>query len=154
MNKKERINFLCTTSQKQRMQELAAENRKSLTDFILDRALSGDSIEYQQLKKKYEDALQAKEALLIEKADMLDEYYQGVANLKENHHQELNALRDKLEDKQAEERQLWHEEKQQLREQYKELQRNYDITYNALLWHSLPFYKKIGKRKELPNRED
>lgn len=33
-----------------------------------------------------------------------------------------------------------------------DLKRQYEITYNAMLYHSLPFWAKLGKRLELPNK--
>jgi len=40
-----------------------------------------------------------------------------------------------------------------LQKEYDDLKQMYQITHQAMLWHSLPFYKKIGKRLELPNKE-
>ncbi len=40
-----------------------------------------------------------------------------------------------------------------LQKEYDDLKQMYQLTHQAMLWHSLPFYKKLGKRLELPNKE-
>jgi len=44
-----------------------------------------------------------------------------------------------------------------LQKEHNDLKQMYQITHNAMLWHSLPFFKKLGKRndptiKELTNK--
>ncbi len=41
----------------------------------------------------------------------------------------------------------------ELKRSHEDLKQLYQVTHNAMLWHTLPFYKKIGKRLELPNKE-
>ncbi len=42
---------------------------------------------------------------------------------------------------------------QRLKDDHDDLKKQYNIAQSAIMWHSLPFYKKWGKRIELPYKE-
>jgi len=130
---KVRINLNVSQQIKDTMQDKATANNQTLTDFIVARCTADDpqpvdnTQELDQLKRQLE-------TLQINHANALQMY-----------DQQLRILQDSLHHKQVD-----HEA---LQANYNQLQQRYDFTLQAMVWHSLPWYKKIGKRLELPNKD-
>ena len=129
---KVRINLNVSQEIKDAMQDKAVANNQTLTDFIVARCIADDpqpvdTQELDQLKRQLE-------AMQINHANALQMYDSQVRILQDTLHQ----------------KQVDHEA---LQTNYDKLQQRYDFTLQAMVWHSLPWYKKIGKRLELPNKE-
>lgn len=114
---KERININVTHEQKIAVQDKAKESGKSLTDFILDRCLSDATIEASVDQFRHELEIQRLTDQLSKEKEM---YELKIEYLQTT----LNKTNTDLED----------------------LKKQYQTTYNAMLWHSLPWYRKMGKK--------
>lgn len=124
-----RVNFNVTNKQKQELAKLAKKQGLNLTDYIIKQCFDTDpSPEINTLREKLET---------VERE--LSTKFEYQITLKD---QEIRHLSEKL--SKAE------HDLEKLEQDHTELKQRYNISQNALLWHSLPWYKKMGKRLELP----
>lgn len=130
-NDKLRINLNVRPHIKDIIQANAAAKNKTITDYIIDRCttedIQTDTQELDRLKQQ------------------LDNMQINHANALQMYDQQLRILQDTLQQKRA--------DYDNLQDNYNQLQQRYDFTLQAMVWHSMPWWRKIGKRIELPNKE-
>ena len=128
---KVRINLNVSPDIKDIMQANATAKDLTLTDFIVDRCTAEetqtDTQELDRLKQQ------------------LDNMQINHTNALQMYDQQLRILQDTLQQKRA--------DYDNLQDNYNQLQQRYDFTLQAMVWHSMPWWRKIGKRIELPNKE-
>lgn len=139
-----RVNINVTQDQKNKMQQYADTQRITLTDYILKQCLmdpknAGDSVAGQEVIELREtiNALQDQLKALNEEVDRARFIADQADHLQQIHMDQIRALTDDLE---------------QWKQRHDLLQAKNDTLTQAVLWQSLPWYKKIGKHLELPNK--
>lgn len=144
MASKLRVNINVTQDQKSKMQRYADTKKITLTDYILKQCLmdpnnAGDSVAGQEVIELREtiNALQEQLKALNEEVDRARFIADQADHLQRIHMDQIRALTDDLE---------------QWKQRHDLLQAKNDTLTQAVLWQSLPWYKKIGKHLELPNK--
>ena len=139
-----RVNINVTQDQKDKMQQYADTLSLTLTDYILKQCLmdpkgAGDSLAAQEIAEQMETikVLQEQLKALYEEVDRAKFIADQAEQLQRIHRDQIRALTDDLE---------------QWKQRHDLLQAKNDTLTQAVLWQSLPFWKKIGKRLELPNK--
>lgn len=139
-----RVNINVTQDQKNKMQQYADSKSITLTDYILKQCImdpnnAGDSVAGQEVIELKEtiNALQDQIRALNEEVDRARFISDQAEQLQRIHRDQIRALTDDLE---------------QWKQRHDLLQAKNDTLTQAVLWQSLPFWKKIGKRLELPNK--
>ena len=130
-NDKLRINLNVRPHIKDIIQANAAAKNKTITDYIIDRCTTED--------------IQTDTQGLDRLKQQLDNLQINHANALQMYDQQLRILQDTLQQKRA--------DYDNLQDNYNQLQQRYDFTLQAMVWHSMPWWRKIGKRIELPNKE-
>lgn len=133
MTTRARINLNIDSDKKDQIQRKADKLDMTLTDYMVQRSLTD------QLSESDTQAL--------------NNIKTELSQVKVNHNtmialyeQQIRLMQETINNKQK--------DYDQLNTNYVQLQARYDITLQAMLWHSLPWYKKMGKQLELPNKQD
>lgn len=126
---KVRINLNTTQAVKDKMQAAAEAQGLTLTDYIIARCTAEASAQDPADASRIQQQL---DSLQIQHANAMQMY-----------DQQLSLLQSTLRMRQA--------DYEQLKADHTALQQRYDFTLQAMVWHSLPWWRKLVRPIELPN---